>query len=272
MNLAMSELWTSTSLKALRVSWSLWEASLHVRLFPSAGGIVLTFPENIALRLQEDGHAKVLGTDPKDIDKAEDRQKFSEILDSIGIDQPLWKELTSVTEAERFADEVGYPVLVRPSYVLSGAAMTVIRSKEDLKEKLEAASNVSPDHPVVITKFIEGAEEIDVDAVASKGELILHAISEHVEQAGVHSGDATLVLPPVNLDQGTLDRVKEIAIKVANAWNITGPFNMQIIKAQNPAGGEPLLKVIECNLRASRSFPFVSKVLGLNFIDVATRL
>lgn len=149
--------------------------------------------------------------------------------------------------------------------------MTVIRSKEDLKEKLEAASNVSPDHPVVITKFIEGAEEIDVDSVASNGELILHAVSEHVEQAGVHSGDATLVLPPANLDQRTMDRVKEIAVKVAKAWKITGPFNMQIIKAQDPSGGEPQLKVIECNLRASRSFPFVSKVLGLNFIDVATK-
>ena len=241
----------------------------------TASGVVVSvggqLAQNIALRLQEDGHAKVLGTDPKDIDKAEDRQKFSEILDSIGVDQPAWKELTSVADAEKFADEVSYPVLVRPSYVLSGAAMTVIRSKDDLKEKLEAASNVSPDHPVVITKFIEGAEEIDVDSVASNGELLVHAVSEHVEQAGVHSGDATLVLPPVNLDQRTMDRVKDIAVKVAKAWNITGPFNMQIIKAQDPAGDEPQLKVIECNLRASRSFPFVSKVLGLNFIDVATK-
>jgi carbamoyl-phosphate synthase large subunit len=192
-------------------------------------------------------------------------------LDSIGVDQPAWKELTSVADAERFADEVSYPVLVRPSYVLSGAAMTVIRSKDDLKDKLEAASNVSPDHPVVITKFIEGAQEIDVDAIGSNGKLIVHAISEHVEQAGVHSGDATLVLPPASLDQSTMDRVKEIAVKVAKAWSITGPFNMQIIKADDPNGGLPALKVIECNLRASRSFPFVSKVLGLNFIDVATK-
>ncbi|TVY59393.1 Carbamoyl-phosphate synthase arginine-specific large chain [Lachnellula cervina] len=234
----------------------------------SVGG---QLPQNIALRLQETGGAKVLGTDPKDIDKAEDRQKFSEILDSIGVDQPAWKELTSVADAERFADEVSYPVLVRPSYVLSGAAMTVIRSKDELKDKLEAASNVSPDHPVVITKFIEGAEEIDVDAVGSNGKLIIHAVSEHVEQAGVHSGDATLVLPPASLDQTTMDRVKEIAVKVAKAWSITGPFNMQIIKADDPNGGLPALKVIECNLRASRSFPFVSKVLGLNFIDVATK-
>jgi carbamoyl-phosphate synthase large subunit len=149
--------------------------------------------------------------------------------------------------------------------------MTVIRSKDELKDKLEAASNVSPDHPVVITKFIEGAQEIDVDAVASNGKLIIHAVSEHIEQAGVHSGDATLVLPPASLDQTTMDRVKEIAVKVAKAWSITGPFNMQIIKAEDPSGGLPQLKVIECNLRASRSFPFVSKVLGLNFIDVATK-
>jgi carbamoyl-phosphate synthase large subunit len=215
--------------------------------------------------------SSILGTDPKDIDRAEDRQKFSKILDSIGVDQPAWKELTSVADAEAFADEVKYPVLVRPSYVLSGAAMTVIRSKDELKEKLEAASNVSPDHPVVISKFIEGAQEIDVDAVASAGKLVIHAVSEHVEEAGVHSGDATLVLPPASLDQSTLDRVKEIAVKVAKAWSITGPFNMQIIKADDPSGGLPQLKVIECNLRASRSFPFVSKVLGVNFIDVATK-
>jgi carbamoyl-phosphate synthase large subunit len=181
----------------------------------TASSVVVSFggqlPQLIALRLQEAGKT-ILGTDPRDIDKAEDRQKFSGILDSIGVDQPAWKELTSVAEAEKFAEEVSYPVLVRPSYVLSGAAMTVIRSKDELKEKLEAASNVSPDHPVVITKFIEGAEEIDVDAVGSNGELILHAVSEHVEQAGVHSGDATLVLPPVSLDQTTMDRVKEIAV------------------------------------------------------------
>lgn len=188
---------------------------------------------------------EILGTNPVDIDKAEDRQKFSEILDSIGVDQPAWKELTSVAAAEAFADHVSYPVLVRPSYVLSGAAMTVIRSKDELKDKLEAASNVSPDHPVVITKFIEGAQEIDVDAVASNGQLIIHAVSEHVEQAGVHSGDATLVLPPASLDQKTMDRVKEIAVKVAQAWKITGPFNMQIIKADDPDGGLSQLKVIE---------------------------
>ncbi|ETS86723.1 Carbamoyl-phosphate synthase arginine-specific large chain [Pestalotiopsis fici W106-1] len=252
-----------------------YERVMDIYELENASGVVVSvggqLPQNIALRLQAEGGANVLGTNPEDIDKAEDRQKFSEILDSIGVDQPAWKELTSVADAEKFAQEVSYPVLVRPSYVLSGAAMTVIRSQEDLKEKLEAASNVSPDHPVVITKFIEGAQEIDVDGVASNGELLVHAVSEHVEQAGVHSGDATLVLPPVNQDERTLERLKEIARKVAKAWKITGPFNMQIIKAENPEGGEPQLKVIECNLRASRSFPFVSKVLGTNFIDVATK-
>jgi carbamoyl-phosphate synthase large subunit len=241
----------------------------------TATGVVVSvggqLPQNIALKLQETGKAKILGTDPNDIDKAEDRHKFSSILDSIGVDQPAWKELTSLKEAEDFADSVGYPVLVRPSYVLSGAAMTVIRSQAELADKLTAAANVSPDHPVVITQYIDGAQEIDVDAVASEGKLLVHAVSEHVENAGVHSGDASLVLPPHTLQQSIIDRVKVIAEKVAKAWKITGPFNMQIIKAVDPEGGEPKLKVIECNLRASRSFPFSSKVLGLNFIDVATK-
>ena len=167
---------------------------------------------------------------------------------------------------------MGYPVLVRPSYVLSGAAMTVIRTESELQEKLLAASNVSPDHPVVITQYIEGAHEIDVDAVASNGKLLIHAVSEHIENAGVHSGDASLVLPPANTSRATQERVKEIAEKVAKAWSITGPFNMQIIHVDDPSGGDQgALKVIECNLRASRSFPFVSKTLGTNFIDVATR-
>ena len=255
-----------------------YERVMDIYELEQASGVVVSvggqLPQNIALRLQETGKAKVLGTDPQDIDKAEDRHKFSQILDSIGVDQPAWKELTSVPDAEAFADEVGYPVLVRPSYVLSGAAMSVIRSQDELKDKLISASAVSPDHPVVITKFIEDAQEIDVDAVASSGKLIIHAVSEHIEPAGVHSGDATLVLPPANLSPSILTRVKTIAEKVAKAWNITGPFNMQIIKADPPSsseGQEPALKVIECNLRASRSFPFVSKVLGTNFIDVATR-
>ena len=252
-----------------------YERVMDIYELEQAKGVVVSvggqLPQNIALRLQETGKAKVLGTDPQDIDKAEDRHKFSQILDSIGVDQPAWKELTTVADAESFAEEVGYPVLVRPSYVLSGAAMSVIRSSDELKDKLLSASAVSPDHPVVITKFIEGAQEIDVDAVAAGGQLLVHAISEHVEPAGVHSGDATLVLPPVGLSDDILARVKEIAEKVAKAWSITGPFNMQIIKADDPAGGPPALKAIECNLRASRSFPFVSKVLGTNFIDVAAR-
>jgi len=256
-----------------------YERVMDIYELESASGVVVSvggqLPQNIALKLQEVGKAKVLGTDPKDIDKAEDRHKFSQILDSIGVDQPAWKELSSYEDARQFAQDVGYPVLVRPSYVLSGAAMTVIHSEADLKDKLTAASAVSPDHPVVITQFISGAQEIDVDAVAHNGKLIIHAVSEHIENAGVHSGDASLVLPPANLDATILARVKEIAEKVAKAWKITGPFNMQIIKADVDAEGnttpEPALKVIECNLRASRSFPFSSKVLGTNFIDVATK-
>lgn len=251
-----------------------YERVMDIYELENSTGVVVSvggqLPQNIALRLQETGGAHILGTDPQDIDKAEDRHKFSQILDSIGVDQPAWKELTSVAEAEKFAESVGYPVLVRPSYVLSGAAMNVIYGVDELKEKLLNASAVSPDHPVVITKFIEGAQEIDVDAVASGGKLLVHAVSEHVEPAGVHSGDATLVLPPANLDESIMGRVKEIAEKVAKAWNITGPFNMQIIKADQE-GAEAQLKVIECNLRASRSFPFVSKVLGTNFIDVAAK-
>ena len=252
-----------------------YERVLDIYELESASGLVVSvggqLPQNIALALQELGSVKVLGTDPRDIDKAEDRHKFSSILDDIGLDQPAWKELTSVDKASEFADQVGYPVLVRPSYVLSGAAMNVIHEPKDLEHNLLSASEVSPDHPVVITKFIEGAMEIDVDAVASKGKLLVHAICEHVEAAGVHSGDATLVLPPHTLDADTMRRLREITEKVAQAWNITGPFNMQIIKSEEPDSKPPSLKVIECNLRASRSFPFVSKVLGVNFIDVATR-
>lgn len=251
-----------------------YERVMDIYELECASGVVVSvggqLPQNIALRLQETGGAHVLGTDPRDIDRAEDRHKFSQTLDSIGVDQPAWKELSSVADAATFAENVGYPVLVRPSYVLSGAAMNVIYSHDELKEKLLSASAVSPDHPVVITKFIEGAQEIDVDGVAAGGNLLVHAVSEHVEPAGVHSGDATLVLPPTALEQPVMERVKEIASKVAKAWNITGPFNMQIIKADQE-GAEPQLKVIECNLRASRSFPFVSKVLGTNFIDVASK-
>lgn len=227
----------------------------------SVGG---QLPQNIALKLFENG-CNTLGTSPVDIDNAENRHKFSSILDSIHVGQPEWSELTSVEEAKKFADNVKYPVLVRPSYVLSGAAMSVINSEHELEDKLTLASDVSPDHPVVMSKFIEGAEEIDVDAVAYKGKVLVHAISEHVENAGIHSGDATLVLPPQHLSDEVKLALKTIADKVAEAWNITGPFNMQVIK------DGAALKVIECNIRASRSFPFVSKVLGVNFIDIAVK-
>ncbi|WPK25396.1 hypothetical protein PUMCH_002709 [Australozyma saopauloensis] len=253
------------------------ERVLDIYEMEVASGVVVSvggqLPQNIALALQNEGCA-VLGTNPEDIDKAEDRHKFSQILDSIGVDQPQWKELTSIEEAEKFANDVGYPVLVRPSYVLSGAAMSVINNQSELDSKLSNASKVSRDHPVVISKFIEGAQEIDIDGVAHQGNVLVHAVSEHVENAGVHSGDATLVLPPQNLSPVLLQRLKEIADKVAAAWKITGPFNMQVI-LNNQEGtlsdAEAELKVIECNIRASRSFPFVSKVLGTNFIDVAAK-
>jgi len=244
-------------------------------------------PQNIALRLKDNG-VNVLGTDPAKIDAAEDRHKFSSILDSIGVDQPEWVEVTSLEAAKQFAKNVGwvrvfivrfasdyspysYPVLIRPSYVLSGAAMNVVYEESSLEYNLSAAASVSPLHPVVITKFIDNAQEIDVDAVAHKGKLLVHAVSEHVENAGVHSGDATLVLPPFSLTETDMNRLKAIAEKVAKAFEISGPFNMQIIK--KPASGpreQDELKVIECNLRASRSFPFVSKVLGHNFVETAT--
>ncbi|KAJ2347662.1 carbamoyl-phosphate synthase (glutamine-hydrolyzing) cpa2 [Coemansia sp. RSA 2671] len=231
----------------------------------SVGG---QLPQNIALRLHNN-QVKVLGTSPEMIDAAEDRHRFSQILDRIGVDQPAWKELVSVEDAESFAESVGYPVLIRPSYVLSGAAMNVAYDHAMLREHLGLAAAVSPEHPVVVTKFIRGARELDIDAVAHNGELIVHAVSEHVEDAGVHSGDASLILPPANLSGEVMDRVREIGRKVAAAFEISGPFNMQII--MQTQGDEVLLKVIECNLRASRSFPFVSKVTDTNFVDAATR-
>ncbi|KAI9136619.1 large subunit of carbamoyl-phosphate synthase [Paraphysoderma sedebokerense] len=233
----------------------------------NASGVVVSvggqLPQNIALKLYEKG-VNVLGTSPVNIDMAEDRFKFSQVLDKIGVGQPDWKELTNMDDATKFAANVGYPVLVRPSYVLSGVAMKVAHNDADLKTFLSAAADVSPEHPVVITKFIQGAQEIDIDAVAYKGKLLVHAVSEHVENAGVHSGDATLILPSRELSTITLNKLKTIASQVSEAFEITGPFNMQIIKAGSD------LKVIECNLRASRSFPFVSKVLDTNFIDIAT--
>ncbi|KAL5504672.1 CPA2 [Sanghuangporus vaninii] len=249
-----------------------WERVMDIYELEGAGGVVVSvggqLPQNIALRLKRSG-VNVLGTDPEMIDTAEDRHKFSSVLDKVGVDQPEWNEISSVEAAKEFANNVGYPVLIRPSYVLSGAAMNIVYGESTLEHKLSAAAKVSPLHPVVITKFIDSAQEIDVDAVAHKGRLLVHAVSEHVEQAGVHSGDATLVLPPFSLSDSVITRCKEIAQKVASALQISGPFNMQIIK-KDVEGGEPKLKVIECNLRASRSFPFVSKVLGKNFVDIAT--
>nr|XP_019015158.1 carbamoyl-phosphate synthase arginine-specific large chain [Kwoniella pini CBS 10737]OCF53939.1 carbamoyl-phosphate synthase arginine-specific large chain [Kwoniella pini CBS 10737] len=249
-----------------------FERVMDIYELEGAEGVVVSvggqLPQNIALRLKNSG-VNVLGTDPEQIDNAEDRHKFSSILDSIGVDQPAWTEATSLESAKAFADKVGYPVLIRPSYVLSGAAMNTVWDEASLEKNLTLATDVSPLHPVVISQFIDNAQEIDVDAVAYKGELLVHAVSEHVENAGVHSGDATLVLPPFSLPPTELDSYKEIAKKVAKAFEISGPFNMQIIR-KPPTGNEvPELKVIECNLRASRSFPFVSKVLGKNFIDVA---
>ncbi|KAL7419244.1 carbamoyl-phosphate synthase (glutamine-hydrolyzing) cpa2 [Cryptotrichosporon argae] len=250
-----------------------FERVMDIYEMEAAEGVVVSvggqLPQNIALRLKKAG-VSVLGTDPEQIDNAEDRHKFSSILDSIGVDQPAWTEATSLESAKEFAARVGYPVLIRPSYVLSGAAMNVVWDESSLQHNLTAASNVSPDHPVVITQFIDNAQEIDVDAVAHKGKLLVHAVSEHVENAGVHSGDATLVLPPFSLGPHDLARLKEIAEKVAKAWDISGPFNMQIIRKPPAADEDAELKVIECNLRASRSFPFVSKVLGHNFIETAS--
>lgn len=253
-----------------------FERVMDIYELEGATGVVVSvggqLPQNIALRLKETG-VNVLGTDPLMIDSAEDRHKFSQILDDIGVDQPEWTEATSVDKAKEFAARVSYPVLVRPSYVLSGAAMNVIWDESTLEHHLTAAAEVNTDYPVVISKFIDNAQEIDVDAVAHNGELLVHAVSEHVENAGVHSGDATLVLPPFSLDPNDLARLKVIAQKVAKAFNISGPFNMQVIRKPTGEGeseSEAALKVIECNLRASRSFPFVSKVLGVNFIDIAT--
>jgi carbamoyl-phosphate synthase large subunit len=208
---------------------------------------------------------KIFGTSSADIDRAESRDKFSAILDRLGIDQPKWKHFASIAQAEKFADDGGYPVLVRPSYVLSGAAMRVAQNHESLERYLAKAARISADAPVVISKFEQGAKEIEVDGVAHKGELILWAIAEHVENAGVHSGDATLVLPPQKLYFETIKRVRLIAKQIAKALHITGPFNIQFLARSNA------VKVIECNLRASRSFPFSSKVTGINFIEVATR-
>ena len=228
----------------------------------STGGQI---PNNLAMRLHNE-HVPILGTSAENIDNAEDRHKFSSMLDKIGVDQPRWRELTTMEDIYNFVDEVGFPVLIRPSYVLSGAAMNVVSNRSELEHFLTLATSVSKQYPVVVTEFIEHAKEIEIDAVAKDGEVLIYAISEHVEFAGVHSGDATMVFPPQKMYVETMRRIKKISREVARMLNISGPFNMQLMAKNNE------IKVIECNLRASRSFPFVSKVLKVNFIDIATRV
>ena len=228
----------------------------------STGGQI---PNNLAMRLDEE-HVNILGTTAKSIDNAEDRDKFSAMLDRIGVDQPEWSALTSMDDVNAFIEKVGFPVLVRPSYVLSGAAMNVCSNQEELERFLKLAANVSKKHPVVISQFIENAKEVEMDAVAQNGEIIAYAISEHIEYAGVHSGDATIQFPPQKLYVETVRRIKRISRQIAKELNISGPFNIQYLAREND------IKVIECNLRASRSFPFVSKVLKINLIDLATKV
>lgn len=228
----------------------------------SVGGQI---PNNLATRLDEQG-VNILGTTAKSIDNAEDRNKFSAMLDRLGVDQPRWRELTSMEDINSFIEEVGFPVLVRPSYVLSGAAMNVCYNQEQLTRFLRLAANVSKKHPVVVSQFISGAKEIEMDAVAKDGDIVAYAISEHIEYAGVHSGDATIQFPPQKLYVETVRRIRRISRQIASALEISGPFNIQFLAKNND------IKVIECNLRASRSFPFVSKVLKINLIDLATRV
>lgn len=242
------------------------ERVLDIVDLESPTGIILStggqIPNNLALKLRG-SNLPILGTTPENIDKAESRQKFSALCDELDIDQPEWRQFSTLEEAENFAKKVGFPVLVRPSYVLSGAAMSVAHSDAELRNYVMKAARISTEAPVVVSKFELNAREIEIDAVAGNGELLIYAISEHIENAGVHSGDATIVLPPQKTYLETIRRVKQIAKKLAKALNITGPFNMQLLARDN------MIKVIELNLRASRSFPFVSKVTGHNFIEIA---
>ena len=244
------------------------ERVLDIYEFERPSGIVLSMggqtPNNLAMSLFDAG-AVILGTDARDIDKAEDRHKFSALLEELGIEQPAWRELTDLGSAYSFADEVGYPVLVRPSYVLSGAAMRVAWDRESLETALDEAALISGDYPVVITKFVEDAKEVEIDAVARRGDILFQAITEHVENAGVHSGDATVVMPPQRLYIETVRKVRKVATDIARELRITGPFNIQFIAKDNR------VSVIECNLRASRSFPFCSKVARVNMIELATK-
>ncbi|MBQ2122417.1 MAG: carbamoyl-phosphate synthase large subunit, partial [Bacteroidaceae bacterium] len=228
----------------------------------SVGGQI---PNNLAMKLHRQG-VPVLGTSPVNIDRAENRDKFSAMLDKLGIDQPAWRALTSLEDIQEFVKEVGFPVLVRPSYVLSGAAMNVCHNEEELERFLQMATEVSKEFPVVVSQFMQETKEIEFDAVAQNGEVVEYAISEHVEFAGVHSGDATLVFPAQQIYFATARQIKKIARQIAKELNISGPFNMQFLAKGNQ------VKVIECNLRASRSFPFVSKILKRNFIETATRI
>ena len=228
----------------------------------SVGGQI---PNNLAMKLHLQG-VPVLGTSPVDIDRAENRDKFSAMLDKLGIDQPAWRALTSLDDIKEFVEKVGFPVLVRPSYVLSGAAMNVCYSYEELERFLKMATEVSKDYPVVVSQFMQDTKEIEFDAVADKGEVVEYAISEHIEYAGVHSGDATMVFPAQHIYFSTIRQIKKIARKIAKELNISGPFNIQFLAKSRQ------VRVIECNLRASRSFPFVSKILKRNFIETATRI
>ena len=246
-----------------------FERVMDIIEFENPHGVIVStggqIPNNLAMRLDAQ-NVPILGTSAKDIDNAEDRAKFSSMLTRNGIDQPAWSALTSMDDINKFIDEVGFPVLVRPSYVLSGAAMNVCSNQEELEKFLRLAANVSEDHPVVVSQFIEHAKEVEMDAVARNGEIIAYAISEHIEFAGVHSGDATIQFPPQKLYCETVRRIKRVSKKIAEELHISGPLNIQFLAKEND------IKVIECNLRASRSFPFVSKVLKINLIELATKV
>jgi carbamoyl-phosphate synthase large subunit len=239
----------------------IWERERPEGIILSMGGQI---PNNLATKLYAAG-TLIYGTRPESIDMAEDRNKFSALLDSLGIEQPEWKELTDLASAKAFAAEAGYPVLIRPSYVLSGAAMNIAWDDASLEKSLGLAADVSPEHPVVISKFVENSKEIEIDAVAKRGEILFHAITEHIENAGVHSGDATVVLPAQRLYIETVRKIRRISEQIAGALDITGPFNIQFLAQRNR------VRVIECNLRASRSFPFCSKISRVNMIDLAVR-
>jgi len=245
-----------------------FERVLDIIDFEQPKGVIVSvggqIPNNLSMRLHN-ADVKVLGTSPESIDRAENRKTFSAMLDDLGVDQPRWEELSSIEAIHQFIDVVGYPVLIRPSYVLSGAAMNVVSNKNELEHFLNLATQVSKQYPVVVSEFIQQAKEIEFDGVAKDGEILIDAISEHVEFAGVHSGDATLVFPPQKLYFETIRRIRKIAKEIAQSLNITGPFNMQLLAKDND------IKVIECNLRASRSFPFVSKVMDFNFVELATQ-